>query len=88
MIERIKNVAIRQKGAFFSPVSESPLRHNDLIKILVECNLPTPIIGEQGFITDTGRFVDRKDALEIAKESGQIIEKHGNFKVLYSEDMW
>lgn len=40
---------------------------------------------EQGFLTNTDRFVDREEAGRIAYEAGQIKEKN-NF--LYSEDLW
>lgn len=40
---------------------------------------------EQGFLTNTDRFVDRKEAVQIALASGQIQEpKH----YLFSEDLW
>ena len=42
---------------------------------------------EQGFVTDAGEFVDRVEGLRIAQEAGQIIEKHGAFNELYSEDL-
>ena len=42
----------------------------------------------QGFITNTGRFVDRRTAFEIAKQANQIecITKDNN--VLISEDLY
>jgi hypothetical protein len=42
---------------------------------------------EQGFITDDGIFVDRVTALRIAIENNQIIKKHGDPEILYSEDV-
>jgi hypothetical protein len=42
----------------------------------------------QGFLTTSGRFVDRAEGLRIAEKRGQIVEKHGNEGELYSEDMW
>lgn len=43
--------------------------------------------GIQGFVTDTGKFVDRIEAAKIAIECGQIEKtKWGN--ELYSEDLW
>lgn len=41
----------------------------------------------QGFLTDTDRFVDRKEAMEIAKQSGQV-PKSQSFEELYSEDLY
>lgn len=45
---------------------------------------------EQGFLTNKGRFVDRKEAMEIAKEQGQIIRLSGspNSNILFSEDLY
>lgn len=42
---------------------------------------------EQGFITDTGEFLDRIEAAKIALESGQI-EKLNHPPNLYSEDLY
>lgn len=42
---------------------------------------------EQGFVTDTGEFVNREEASKIALECGQIKElKFGS--LLYSEDLY
>ena len=41
--------------------------------------------GEQGFVTDTGRFVDRAKAADIAYAAGQILEKKVR---LFSEDIF
>ena len=43
---------------------------------------------EQGFITDDLRFVDRKEALEIAKKENKNLNKLVNNDELYSEDLW
>ena len=43
---------------------------------------------ETGFVTDTCRFVDRIEAVRIAKENNQIIRKHGSDNELYSEDVF
>lgn len=38
----------------------------------------------QGFVTDTGKFVDRKEAAKIAFEAGQIPKP---VTILFSEDL-
>lgn len=43
---------------------------------------------KQGFLTNTGRFVRRKDALNLAKAARQIVKKHPHHSELYTEDMW
>jgi len=42
----------------------------------------------QGFLTNTGRFVDRKEAFDIALNAGQITEENGYCKELFSEDLY
>ena len=42
----------------------------------------------QGFLTSKGRFVNRKDAWEIALSSGQIGEDGGYNHELFSEDLY
>lgn len=42
----------------------------------------------QGFLTSTGRFVDRKEAAKIALASGQIEKLNYSNKELYSEDLY
>ena len=52
---------------------------------------------DQGFYTSHGRFVDRKEAMEIAYKAGQVSEKdvftidndgRKVFKNLFSEDLY
>lgn len=42
---------------------------------------------EQGFVTDKEIFVDRKQALKIAKHYKQIKKKHPPKDILMSEDL-
>lgn len=44
--------------------------------------------GEQGFITDTGEFVNREEAWNIAQECGQMTRQTGGWGTLYSEDLY
>lgn len=45
---------------------------------------------EHGFLTNKGRFVDRKEAMEIAKAQNQVIRLSGspNIDILFSEDLY
>jgi hypothetical protein len=44
---------------------------------------------KQGFIVDCDRFVDRIEAMELAKKSGQIKDPDELMgPELYSEDLW
>jgi hypothetical protein len=64
-------------------------RHHDIIRELVRLGRETPIKGEQGFLTSTGRFVDRIEARKIALACGQIEEGKSHHKEkLFSEDLW
>lgn len=76
----IKEAAIRDKrdGTVFTGK-----RHGD---IFAKARPPGSLkYGEQGFITDKGKFVDREEAARIAFECGQISEKK---KELFSEDLY
>ena len=66
----------------------APARHGDIIHAIANSVDRTlwPINGPQGFITDTGRFVDRKEAMRIAVLAGQV--EAGDVPDLYSEDLW
>jgi hypothetical protein len=65
-----------------------PGRHHDVIRAMANVGFPTPITGEQGFVTDIGRFVDRERAAVLAKRAQQIIKKTGPSDILFSEDVW
>ena len=66
-----------------------PARHIDVIVYLVEVlKFPKPISRGQGFITNSGRFVNRLEALIIAKVANQILPGRGLRPQLYSEDLW
>ena len=43
---------------------------------------------EQGFLTNKYRYVDREEALIIAKAQGQITRKFYNYKELFSENLY
>jgi len=67
-----------------------PNRHHNIIHKLYEDNGRTKSIcpESQGFITSKDRYVDRAEGLKIAIAANQIIKKHGNPDMLFSEDMW
>lgn len=62
-------------------------RHHLIMRAIVEKLGPevAPINGEQGFVTDTGKFVDREEAARIAFEAGQM-DRH--VRRLFSEDIF
>jgi hypothetical protein len=61
--------------------------HADIIWTLATINHIDFIVTQdmQGFVTDTGRFVDRTEAAKIAFEAGQIKEEK---RILFSEDLY
>jgi hypothetical protein len=84
MQERIKSAAILYEGVIYEGWSHPEIG----LKMLEDGVCPRPYPGEhQGFVTESGRFVEREEALQIAKESKQIIKKTGNPNQLYSEDI-
>jgi hypothetical protein len=86
--ETITAAAISYQGEHYSvPV---PGRHHNVFRLLDETFPGQAPFGDcvQGFLTSSGRFVDRKEGLAIATAAGQIAKKHGNPTILFSEDMW
>jgi hypothetical protein len=70
-------------------------RHADIIRTMMNllgkrtCQNGDDCAGEseQGFVTNKSRFVDREEAMNIARESNQLINKTTS-KDLYSEDIY
>lgn len=63
-----------------------PARHHNLFIAYKRLGPPD----KQGFVTSTGRFVERDEALQIALASGQpMINGSGRHTSdLFSEDLW
>lgn len=81
--ETIVGVSIVYKGVTWS--MPKPNRHHDVIRMI------GGIYGKdvQGFITSTGRFVDRVEGLALALAAGQVLDVD-NIRAgrLFSEDVW
>lgn len=58
-------------------------RHNDILARFGKTNLD---VMKQGFYTSYGRFVNREEALQIAKDAGQVKETYS--EQLFSEDLY
>lgn len=88
MTERIDRVAIKWAGVLHT--AERPRRHHDVIHEMAKLGFGPECMHVQGFVTDTGRFVGRNEAMEIATAAGQIIRRTGGegSKRLFSEDLW
>lgn len=63
-----------------------PARHHNLFVAWGRLGAPD----KSGFLTSTGRFVDRVEGLQIAKASGQPMIGHPSRHdtQLFSEDLW
>jgi hypothetical protein len=86
-MEQIECAAIKFYGRIWA--LERPNRHYNVIKFIGDetgwrlCQHES----NQGFLTNTGRFVDRCEAEEIARNCGQVEGKLIG-SILTSEDMW
>jgi len=83
-IEKIVKAAIRVKPPTDEWIITGSYHGECLAKLRDEIRL---IGREDGFVTTYGRFVGRKEGLEIAKAAGQIVKKHNPKNVLLSEDL-
>lgn len=81
--ETIERVAIRYKGHTHS--LPRPNRHHDVIRDIGGINGND----QQGFLTSSGRFVRREEALKIALAANQVLDP-SNIRAgqLFSEDVW
>ena len=79
-VERIEQSAILVNDCIYTGK-----RHSDAISSAAEKTGMKPVRGEQGFVTNAGRFVSRKEAAKIAFEAGQTEKLEDE---LFSEDVW
>jgi hypothetical protein len=90
--ETITAAALRLSNKLLLSVP-SPGRHHTVIHIMREVSDYSNIMraavanAEQGFLTSSGRFVDREEGFSIAHAARQLIKVHKQ-GTLYSEDLW
>lgn len=69
-----------------------PARHHNLLGVMNWLTLKyrsLEVGGEQGFLLSDGRFVNRKQALTVARRAEQIIRRcGGDDRELFSENLW
>ena len=86
--EKIVSVAIKYKGEIY--VQPRPCRHHHVIRAIAEKN-GVGVNGSdvQGFLSTTGRFVNRVEGLKIALAASQVLDP-ANIRAgrLFSEDLW
>ena len=88
MTEHIVAAAIQIDGLTLS--LPQPARHGQVMHSAEIAGVPTYLIncGTQGFLTSTGRFVNRVMARHIAHRADQNPKSTGGDVELFSEDLW
>lgn len=90
-MEKIIASAIRFKRTEdTAPEIWTGLRHSDIFEQMHQMGVHYVFgTAEQGFLTDTYRFVDRIEAKAIAIKAGQVITPiEQMYTQLFSEDLW
>lgn len=83
----ITHVAIIYDGKLYS--LPKPNRHHHIIHQIHLETGDMDIFGEQGFLDDQGKFLDRASALIHARECGQLLPERPLWDDwLYSENIW
>ncbi len=69
----------------------SPFRHHHVLHLMNRGSYKN-IDAEQGFLDNSGKFVDREEAFKLACLNGQLKRRQGtgcyNGDELFSEDLW
>lgn len=75
---------------FLTITAPPPARHGTLLHPFIADTGVRIAVHDQGFLTSTGRYVDRQEAHKIAIASGQPMIDHPSRidGTLYSEDLW
>ena len=90
-LELITHVAISYEGVVHS--LPKPNRHHNVIRMIASQNgvgIRGPDV--QGFVTNHNRFLNRREAYELAVQNKQLARREGpqfyQGNELYSEDLW
>ena len=83
----IEGVAIVNNSNGIMHVLPRPHRHKDILNYLKQNKIEIDNYIE-GFVTNTGTFVTRKEAKIIAIDAGQIINNYNTGPLLWSDDVW
>lgn len=68
---------------------EAPARHGDVMAALCKLGQKrTAVVGDQGFVTQNGDFLTRRDARQVAERYGQLKPNALKHDELFSEDVW
>jgi hypothetical protein len=87
-VETIVAAAIQYNGIIYQ--APPPARHHTVIKLMIDQGLPDEscTLRNQGFVTSSGRFVDRYEGAAIARTAGQLVRDPTPPDMLTSEDVW
>jgi hypothetical protein len=85
-METIEGVGIEVKGRLYT--LPRPNRHHHIIHKVYQETSEQVITDSQGFVTSKGRYVLREEALEIARNAGQLLPCHFHKTQLFSESVW
>lgn len=86
--ERIAGSAVLHYGTGQIWVVEAPGRHHHVLWAMDMMKVPHAYHRDQGFLTNWGRYVDRKEAALIAAAANQLLDKQCIPPELFSEDVW
>lgn len=86
----ITHVAIKFNQCIYS--LPKPNRHHNVIKLIVDTTNVQTVNShgeDQGFLDSSGKFLTRKEALELAKNNGQLRDDRPIWNdELFSENLW
>ena len=82
---RIVAAAVKVNGLTIS--LPRPARHYQILAAMPAKMAAAVRPSEQGFLTDTGTFLGREQALDVARYMKQL-KAETNKPELYSEDLW
>lgn len=85
----ITHVAIRFNAKIYS-LPPPNRHHNVILKIVEETGVANVNASgeDQGFLDSTGKYLTRKEALDLAIENGQLRWDQPIYSQLYSENLW
>ena len=86
MTETIDRAAIQAGAVTFN--TARPRRHHHILALMNARGVQSDTRPVQGFLTSTGRFVDRKEAKRIAHDAGQLLPTASKSDLLFTEDLW
>ncbi len=85
-METIEGVGIVVEGKLYT--LPRPNRHHHVIHLIYQETGEEVITDSQGFVTSSGRYVEREEALEIARNAGQLLPRHFHKTQLFSVSVW